>query len=63
MTSHSESKSEGVKFMKKFRVFDDRTNETIFESEDQWEAMMYLADNYDEYHEDFLHVWIEEAIA
>lgn len=47
--------------MKKFRVYDDRTNETVFESDDKWEATMFLADNYGEEHEDFAHVWLEEV--
>lgn len=54
---------EGGMTVKKFRIYDDRTNETLFESEDKWEATMFLADNYDEEHKDFPHVWLEEITA
>lgn len=43
-----------------FRVYDDRTNKTIFKSEDKWEAMMFLINHYDENHPDFNHVWLED---
>lgn len=47
--------------MNRYRIFDDRTNETILESEDKFELMVYLSENYDEDHPDFEHVWIEEV--
>ena len=43
-----------------YRVYDDRTNETIFETTDKFEAMEFMAVNYDENHPDFEHVWLEK---
>lgn len=49
--------------MKKFRVYDVRTNKTIYESEYKWQAQMFLEANYDEDHMDFNHVRLEEVSA
>ena len=49
--------------MKKFRVYDDRSNKTIYESEHKWQAIMFLEANYDAYHDDFKHVRLEEITA
>lgn len=44
------------------RVYDDRTNETLFESEDSFECAAFVHLNYDENDDDFAHVWIEIAV-
>lgn len=46
--------------VKSFRVYDDRTGKTIFESKDKWQAMEFLFSNFNEDHPDFNHVWIED---
>lgn len=43
------------------RVYDDRTNETLFESEDSFECMAFMNHNYEEDDEDFAHIWIEKV--
>ncbi|QPA31351.1 hypothetical protein [Thermaerobacillus caldiproteolyticus] len=44
----------------KYRVYDERTNETLFESDSKFECYKYLYQNFDESDEDFPHVWLEE---
>jgi hypothetical protein len=48
-----------VKILKICRVYDDRTDETLFKSEDVSGCIEFIDKNYDEEHEDFPHVWIE----
>lgn len=45
--------------MKKSRVYDDRTDETLFESDEPAECFVFIMENYDEDDDDFPHVWIE----
>ncbi len=45
--------------MKRYRVFDDRNNETLFESEDGLDCTIFITENYDEDSDDYPHVWIE----
>lgn len=49
--------------MKKFRVYDDRTNETLLESEDYFDCIAYIIDNfdYDEEHKDFPHAFFKHV--
>jgi hypothetical protein len=42
----------------KHRVYDDRTNETLFSSEDKLECMMFICLNIEEDSDDFEHIWI-----
>lgn len=44
-----------------YRVYDDRTGETLFESESKIESYVYMTNNYDENHKDFAHVWLGEV--
>ena len=42
-----------------YRVYDDRTNETLFTGEHH-EAIQFISSNFDEEHENFEHVWLEK---
>lgn len=44
-----------------YRVYDDRTNETLFENEDSFECVGFINDNFDESDDDFAHIWIEKV--
>lgn len=41
------------------RVYDDRTNETLFVGE-SLECMAFMTINFNEDHEDFEHIWMEK---
>jgi hypothetical protein len=47
--------------MELIRVYDDRTNETLFESEDGFDCVDFIHKNYDENHEDWGHIWIQSS--
>lgn len=46
--------------MSEYRIYDDRTNETLCKGTKE-QCMRYLFD-VDENHEDFEHIWIEEDV-
>ena len=39
-------------------VYDDRTNEILFEGTRE-QCIAYITNNYDDYSEDFNHIWIK----
>lgn len=45
----------------KHRVYDDRTNETLFESEDSMDCVQYIHANFEENDSDWEHIWIGKA--
>lgn len=42
------------------RVYDDRSNESLFESEKVLDCAIYMNESYDEDSEDFSHIWLDE---
>jgi hypothetical protein len=44
----------------KYRVYDDRTNETLFESYDRLDCVLFIEFNFDEGDGDWEHIWIGE---
>jgi hypothetical protein len=40
------------------RVYNDRTNETLFTG-DVYDCSQYMIENFDEEDEDFAHIWME----
>lgn len=44
-----------------FRVYDDRTNETLYTDEFTGQCEQYIEVNYDECSEDWYHIWIEQV--
>lgn len=44
----------------KSRVYDDRTNETLFEG-DNFDCTQFIINNFDEEDADFPHIWIESV--
>lgn len=46
-----------------YRVFDDRTNETLFKSKDSFDCVGFINSNFDENDDDFAHVWVEKVTA
>lgn len=44
----------------KYRVFDDRTNETLFESDDNIKCALFIGTRFDDEDDSYEHVWIEE---
>lgn len=59
--AHAKAALEEGEEMKKYRVYDDRTNETLFESEDRGECYKFLHSHYDEDSKDFEHMWLQEV--
>ena len=45
--------------MLKCRVYDDRTDETLYASKNVYECINFINENFDENHEGFPHIWIE----
>lgn len=45
--------------MKLCRVYDDRTNKTIFQSENEDECIDFMIENYSDDSPDFEHIWLE----
>ncbi|MFH6684937.1 hypothetical protein RI119_18960 [Bacillus amyloliquefaciens] len=45
----------------KYRVYDERTNETIFQSGDNAECVIFILRYYDEAHEDYEHIFIDRV--
>lgn len=43
-----------------YRVYNDKTNETLFSSEDDLDCLNYITQNYNIEHEDFWDIWMEE---
>lgn len=43
----------------KYRVYDERTNETIFQSGDNAECVRFILRHYDESHKDSEHIFID----
>ncbi|WP_368900752.1 hypothetical protein [Oceanobacillus oncorhynchi] len=43
------------------RVYNTKTNETIFEG-DAFDCMLFMSTNFEEQDEDFPYVWMEEII-
>lgn len=43
-----------------FRVYDERTNETLFKHMDNIECIVFVANNFDEGDEDFEYIWVEK---
>ncbi|MCP9020121.1 hypothetical protein KEM64_09885 [Bacillus velezensis] len=46
----------------KYRVYDERTNETVFQSGDNAECVGFILGHYDEAHEDYEHIFIDRVI-
>jgi hypothetical protein len=44
-----------------YRVYDDRTNETLFESEESFECVFFINSNFSEDDRDWEHIWIEKV--
>ncbi|WP_299831568.1 hypothetical protein [uncultured Metabacillus sp.] len=43
----------------KHQVYDSRTNEVLFEDDEQIKCVNYILDNVDEDSDDFDHIWIK----
>lgn len=41
-----------------YRVFDDRTNETLFTAFDRIDCALFIEMHYDENTEDYKHLWV-----
>lgn len=46
----------------KQRVYDDRTNDTLFAGHAH-EAIQFISEHFNEEHEDFPHIWVEQIEA
>ncbi|MCA1233301.1 MULTISPECIES: hypothetical protein [Bacillus amyloliquefaciens group] len=46
----------------KYRVYDERNNETIFQSGDNAECVRFILRHYDESHKDSEHIFIDRVI-
>lgn len=44
-----------------YRVYDDRTNETLYENHENEQCAIWLTNNIDFDSEDFYHIWIERV--
>lgn len=45
----------------KHQVYDDRTNEILFESEDKFECITFIDNNYEDYNSDWEYIWIRDG--
>lgn len=44
----------------RYRVYDDRNNETIFESENRMDCILFMNQSFEEESEDYDHMWFED---